>query len=100
MDDIYLQIKELVIGLLVPARTEKRIDAHVFEEFHKILIDLEQELKGKEYIPRKIAGQLFFIYTSLAAEAEHCNYDDDLFLAVGEIADMLDRIFWESPFKN
>lgn len=65
-----------------------------------ILIELEKELKGEDCMPRKIAGLLFFIYRSLSADAEHCSYNDELFLAVAKLEDMLDRILWDSPFKN
>lgn len=100
MEDFYEKIDELVQDLLVPARTEKVIDKQAFEKFYGILIDLEKEMKGAECIPRKIAGLLFFIYRSLSAEAEHCRYNDELFIAVAKLEDMLDRILWDSPFKN
>lgn len=72
----------------------------VFEKFYGILTELENKLKGETYIPRKIAGLLYFIYTSLSAEAEHCSYNDELFISVARLEDMLDRILWDSPFKN
>ena len=100
MEDFYEKIDELVQDLLIPARTEKKIDKQVFEKFCGILIELEKEMRGEECIPRKIAGLLFFIYCSLSAEAEHCSYNDELFIAVAKLEDMLDRILWDSPFKN
>lgn len=100
MENFYVNINELVQDLLIPARTEKKIDIQVYEKFYGILKELENELKGEEYIPRKIAGLLYFIYTSLSAEAEHCSYSDELFIAVAKLEDMLDRILWDSPFKN
>lgn len=100
MEDFYENIDELVQDLLIPARTEKKIDTQVFEKFYGILIELEKKMKGEECIPRKIAGLLFFIYRSLSAEAEHCSYNDELFIAVAKLEDMLDRILWDSPFKN
>ena len=51
-------------------------------------------------MPRKIAGLLFFIYRSLSEETQYCNYNDELFLAVAKLEDILDRIFWESPLKK
>lgn len=100
MDEFYISINEFVQDLVIPARTEKKIDIQVFEKFYSILTELENELKGEEYIPRKIVGLLYFIYTSLSAEAQHCSYDDELFIAVAKLEDMLDRILWDSPFKN
>lgn len=100
MEDFYESIDELVQDLLIPARTEKKIDMQVFEKFYGILIELENELKGEDSIPREIAGLLFFIFRSLSAEAEHCSYNDELFIAVAKLEDMLDRILWDSPFKS
>lgn len=100
MEEIYMKINEIIQDLLIPARTEKRIDTEVFNRFYNILVELESKVRGKQYIPRKIVGILYFIYTSLSAEAMYCNYQDELFIAVAHLEDMLDKIFWDSPFKN
>ncbi|MBQ7888385.1 MAG: hypothetical protein IJ356_01350 [Erysipelotrichaceae bacterium] len=100
MEKYYISIDELVQDLLLPARAEKKIDKQAFEKFYRILQELEKEFKGKEFISKKIVGLLFFIYSSLYAEAEHCSYKDDLFIAVVELEDMLNRILRDSPSKN
>lgn len=100
MEEYYIKIHELVQDLLIPARVEKKIDREAFERFYNILVELENEVKGKEYIPRKIAGLLYFISNSLSTEATYCNYDDELFIAAANIEDMLDKILWDSPFKK
>lgn len=99
METFYTDIDGLVQDLLIPARTEKKLNTQAFEKLYDILIELEKELKGKEYMPRRIAGLLFFVYRSLCADAEHCSYNDELFIAVAKLEDMLDRILWDSPFK-
>lgn len=73
MEEYCVKIDELVLDLLVPARTEKKINIPVFEKFYGLLTELENKLRGEEYIPRKLAGLLYFIYKSLSAEAEHCS---------------------------
>lgn len=100
MEDFYEKINELVQDLLIPARAEKTIDKQAFEKFYGILIEFEKKMKGEEYVSRKIAGLLFFIYRALSVEAEHCSYNDELFIAVAKLEDMIDRILWDSPFKN
>lgn len=99
MEEIYEEINNLVQALLVPARVEKRIDNDVFEKFCSILEELEKDMKGKEVIPRKIAGILYFIDISLSAEIEHFHYKDDIFMAVSRIEGMISKILWESPFS-
>lgn len=98
MDRYFEQIDELVLDLLIPARMEKSIDKETFEKFCEILNNIENEVRGKEDIPRKIVGLLFFIYCSLSDEVVSNNYKDELFKAVGKLEDILDRIFWDSPF--
>lgn len=100
MDSYYEQINELVQDLLIPARMEKSIDKETFKKFCEILNNIENEVRGKENIPRKIVGLLFFIYCSLSDEVVSNNYKDELFKAVGKLEGILDRIFWNSPFKE
>lgn len=54
MDRYYEQIDELILGLLVPARTQKVIDREIFQKFR----------------------------------------------AVGKLEEILDKILWDSPFKE
>lgn len=100
MDIYYDQINQLVQDLLIPARVEKTIDKEAFEKLYEILVKLENEVQGKENISRKIVGLLFFIYCSLSDEVVSNDYRDELFRTVGKLEDILDRIFWDSPFKN
>lgn len=99
-EKIYAYIDEMIIDLLVPARTQKKINQEVFNRFYLLLEEVEKEVKNEEYISRKIAGMLFFIYTSLSAEAKYCEYDDELFIAAAKVEDILERILWESPFAS
>ncbi len=100
MDSYYEKIDELVQGLLIPARMEKTINKELFDEFCIILNDVENDFHLKEFIPRKLVGLLFFIYRSLSDEVVTNNYKDELFIAVGKLEGILDRIFWDSPFKE
>lgn len=100
MDIYYEQINELVQDLLIPARMDKTINKETFDDFCKILDKIENEVRGNENISRKIVGLLFFIYCSLSDEVVINNYKNELFRAVGKLEDILDRIFWDSPFKE
>lgn len=100
MDIYYDQINQLVQDLLIPARMEKTINKETFENFYEILVKIENGVQGKENISRKIVGLLFFIYCSLSDEVVTNDYKDELFRAVGKLEDILDRIFWDSPFKE
>lgn len=39
-------------------------------------------IKGETLIDRKLAGMLFFIYTSISAEAEHAQYSNPIFIFI------------------
>ena len=100
MDTQYEQIDELVLDLLLPARTEKVLNKEAFQKFLEILEKIENEVRGKESIQRNVAGLIFFIYCSLSAEVMTDDYKNELFRAVGKLEDMLDKIFWDSPLKK
>lgn len=100
MDIYYEQINQLVQDLLIPARVEKTINKESFEKLYEILVKIENEVQGKENIARGIVGLLFFIYRSLSDEVVTDDYKDELFRAVGKLEGILDRIFWDSPFKE
>ena len=100
MDTYYEQIDELVLDLLLPARTEKVLNKEAFQKLCAILEQIENEVRGKESIQRNVAGLIFFIYRSLSDEVMTDDYKNELFRAVGKLEDMLDKIFWDSPFKK
>ncbi|WP_191741691.1 MULTISPECIES: hypothetical protein [Clostridium] len=41
---------------------------------------------------------MFFIYTSISAEAEHAHYSNSIFIEAGRLEDYLSKILWDSPF--
>ncbi|MFG6324294.1 MAG: hypothetical protein K1W35_14930 [Lachnospiraceae bacterium] len=100
MDEYYGQINGLILDLLIPVRTEKKLNKEVFLKLCDILEKIEDEVRGKESIQRNIAGLIFFIYRSLSDEVVTNDYKNELFRAVGKLEDILDKIFWDSPFKE
>lgn len=100
MEEYYNRINAIVLDLLLPVRTQKIVDKKSFDILCGILDELAIELKGEEQIPRKIAGLLFFIYCSLSDNVLDNNYQNELFGAVGKLEELLDRVFWDSPFKE
>lgn len=100
MDEYYGQINGLILDLLIPVRTEKKLNKEVFLKLCDILEKIEDEVRGKESIQRNIAGLIFFIYRSLSDEVATNDYKNELFRAVGKLEDILDKIFWDSPFKE
>ena len=79
MDEYYGQINGLILDLLIPVRTEKKLNKEVFLKLCDILEKIEDEVRGKESIQRNIAGLIFFIYRSLSDEVVTNDYKNELF---------------------
>ena len=92
MDEYYGQINGLILDLLIPVRTEKKLNKEVFLKLCDILEKIEDEVRGKESIQRNIAGLIFFIYRSLSDEVVTNDYKNELFRAVGKLEDILEKI--------
>lgn len=64
------------------------------------IVELSKTLiKGDEVISRNLAGMLFFIYTTVSAEAEHAHYTNAVFIEAGKLEDYLKKILRDSPFN-
>ncbi len=98
MKKIEESIDVLTLDLLVPLRTSKSINRVAFDELYTLFDELKILLKGEKSIDRKLPGLMFFIYTSVAAEAEHAHYTNPIFIEVARLEGYLDQILWDSPF--
>lgn len=94
------ELDNIIVDLLTSARATRNINDKVLKKFYELLDELVEKNKGEEFIPRKIAGLLFFIYISLDSNIQNNNYKDPLFLIVADVQDYLDKILWDSPFKG
>lgn len=102
IDDRIIEIEEsinkLTVDLIVPIRTSKTVNKEAFDKLYLLLDELKVLIKGELIISRKLAGLLFFIYTSISAESEHTHYSSPIFIEVGRLEDYLSKILWDSPF--
>ncbi len=98
MIEIEESINKLTVDLLVPIRASKSINREAFDKLYLLLDELKVLIKGEILINRKLAGVLFFIYTTVSAEAKHANYPDHIFIEAGMLEDYLSKILWDSPF--
>lgn len=97
MDEFYDRVNELVVDLLVPARITKVLNREAYEKLCAVLQEIDDAVKGKEDIPQKLAGLLFFLYCSLSDQIKGKSYTDELFRAVGTMEGYLRRIL-DAPF--
>lgn len=97
--EIENEINSLILDLLGPIRSSKAIDKTTLNKFYDLLNEVKKIIVGKEYIPRRLAGMLFYIYRTIAAEAENAKYSDPIFIETAKIETYLDEILWDSPWK-
>lgn len=96
--EIEESISELTVDLLVPIRTSKIVNKEAFDKLYVLLDELKVLIKGEKTISRRLAGLLFFIYTTILAESEHSHYSNPIFIESGRIEDYLSEVLWDSPF--
>lgn len=96
--EIEQSINNLTVDLLVPIRNSKTVNREAFDKLYLILDELKALIKGELMISRRLAGLLFFIYTSISGEAEHAHYSSPVFIEVARLEDYLSKILWDSPF--
>ncbi|WLR41722.1 hypothetical protein LC087_12720 [Bacillus carboniphilus] len=92
-------IDNLMVDILVPLRTSKSINHDAFNKLYNILNEIILQVNGEELIRRNLVGMLYFIYISVASEADH-SHSSSIFMEVAKLEDHLSRIFWDSPFKK
>ena len=97
--EIENEIDALILDLLGPIRLSKTIEKITLNKFYDLLNELKEIIVGKEYIPRRIAGMLLYIYRIISVEAENANYSDPIFIETAKIETYLDEILWDSPWK-
>lgn len=98
MIEIEESINKLIVDLLVPIRASKTVNKEAFDKLYFLLDELKVLIKGEILITRKLAGSLFFIYTTVSAETEHAHYSNPIFIEAGRLEDYLSKILWDSPF--
>ncbi|MFF2875006.1 hypothetical protein ACFVR2_01660 [Gottfriedia sp. NPDC057991] len=98
--EIEKEINKLITDLLIPIRASKAINKEAFDKLFLLLEEVKTLVSGELTINRRLAGLLFFIYTSVSAEAEHTHYSNPIFIVVAKLEDYLGKILWDSPFGN
>ena len=64
-------IDELGLRILGPLRMSKTIPEASLQELHETLEKLGEILASETCVPKALAGNLWFIFTSMLAEAQH-----------------------------
>jgi len=87
---------QVVLDVLGPVRTQKRVDDAALARMISILDDLAEVLGQEEYVPRKLVGDLWYVFTAMLAEASHAKDPSGILSAAWQIQERLERIFGPS----
>jgi hypothetical protein len=64
-------LDEIILQLLVPLRTSKTLDARVLKRVTELIDEIGGHLAAEPMVPKQLVGTLWFIFTTMLAEAAH-----------------------------
>ena len=79
--DLAKRFDDIVLQVLEPIHMRKQIDSVAMGELKKVLDELGAVLRHEEYVPRRLVGDLWFVFTSILGEADHVNDPEPLRMA-------------------
>jgi hypothetical protein len=95
-DDLTCLATELdafVTPLLMAARIKKEVDANALAKMRQIIAAISKAYEGRDAVPKKLVGSLYFVVFSLLAEADHAKDPEELSLAAWTIQEDLRKVF-------
>lgn len=96
MKEIMEQIDTLSADLLLSLHAggkAKQLDKNLFARLTSAIDELERLLSNETHVSKDLVGTLWFIFTSLLAEADHANNPEPILSAAWDIQERLSRIF-------
>lgn len=93
LQSIEADIDAATTALLVPLRTMKRVDERALSDIKSAITDFGEVVASQQTVSKTLVGKLYFIFTSMLAEAEHARNPAPIITAAWSIEDQLTRIF-------
>ncbi|GEM_PF-4424540 len=87
------ELDAVVTPLLIAARINKEVDANALEKMRQIIAKISTVCEGRDEVPKKLVGSLYFVVFSLLAEADHARDPENLSLAAWTIQEDLRKVF-------
>lgn len=98
IEEIEEDINKLLRDLLDPISESKVINKEAFDRLYMLLDKLKILIKGELLMSRKLAGLLFFIYTSLLSEVDKDKSITSVFVELKRLEEYVSSILWDLPF--
>ena len=83
----------VILAVLGPLRLSKQVDRDALAELKSVLDGFLTVLRDEEYVPRKLVGDLWDVFCSMLAEADHAKDPQAIRREAWEIQEQLRRIF-------
>ena len=96
LKEIVEQIDTLSAELLLSLRKggkAKQLDKNLFTRLTSAMEELERLLSNENHVSKDLVGTLWFIFTSMLAEADHANDPQPILAAAWDVQERLSRIF-------
>jgi hypothetical protein len=96
MREVIEQIDALSSELLLSLRKggrAKQLDKNLFARLTSAVDELGRLLNNETQVSKDLVGTLWFIFTSMLAEADHANDPEPILSAAWDIQERLTRIF-------
>jgi len=93
LEQLEERIGEAAARLLPYLRISKLVDSSAMTDLLDTADLIRVELAGEEFVPRRLVGTLWFIFTSMLAEAEHARAPESILDAAWSYEEKLTKIF-------
>jgi len=96
MTEVVEQIDTLSSELLLSLRKggrAKQLDKNLFARLTSAIDELGRLLSNENHVSKDLVGKLWFIFTSMLAEADHANHPEPILAAAWDVQERLTRIF-------
>lgn len=96
LPELQSRLEAVTTRLLLPLRASKTLDEVALGELHSVLDGFAALFSEAHSVPRSLVGNLWFVFTSMLAEAEHARDTQaraTIEAAAWSVEDRLRRIF-------
>ncbi len=93
LDHLEEQAQRLMLDILVPLRTEKKLNRPAIESLCSLIQAFGEATVNHDLIPKFFMVCFFDVFTSMLAEAEHASDPEPILDAAWEIEERLSSVF-------
>jgi hypothetical protein len=93
LPELEARLDALTTEILPPLRASKELRSDAMHRLLGLVDEFADEIGDDEFVPRLLAGKLWFVFTQMLTEAEHTRSPDDILRSAWRYEDRLEKIF-------